>query len=156
MAKQTEHNQLKVVENMEDNTTFILVDNKETLVKAEAALAGCKRVAFDSEGIDLGRRGPLTLASFCSCDGHGKGPTIVYIVDVQTLGGLRVFGTDIVVSRHSDGSNSNPEVADTSSGHFSDPREDVSKAIPVESEAAELELPTAKPAPPLKQLLENP
>ena len=71
--------------------------NEKTLLQAEVALAGCKRIAFDTEGIDLGRFGPLTLASFCRCDGDQKKPTLAYVVDIQTLGGLRVFGSNKIV-----------------------------------------------------------
>ena len=139
------------------NLTPILVDNEKALLQAEAALAGCKRVAFDTEGINLGRFGPLTLASFCRCDVYDqKEPTVAYVVDVQTLGGLRVFGSDMIVTAAKSESAS-AKLTVTSGGS-----DDTTGAAAVSAEVEKVDV-TASTAEsderittPLKKLLEDP
>lgn len=67
--------------------TTRFVDTEAELVDAVEAIAKCEEVAFDSEGVDLSRHGPLTVAII---SGTSSGDT-VYVVDVQKLGGERVF-----------------------------------------------------------------
>lgn len=62
------------------------VDTKDGLAEVVAALARCDEVAFDSEGMQLGRCGPLTVATFSGIDTDD-----IFVVDVQVLGGDQVF-----------------------------------------------------------------
>ena len=54
------------------------VDTESALCDAVAAIERCAEVAFDAEGVNLGRHGPLTIATF-----SGIGMEDTYIVDVQ-------------------------------------------------------------------------
>jgi hypothetical protein len=62
------------------------VDTEAALSDAVAAMEGCAEVAFDAEGEELGRNGPLTIAAF-----SGIGMDDTFVVDVKALGGSRVF-----------------------------------------------------------------
>lgn len=59
-------------------------------MKAVEDVSCHRQVAFDAEGVDLGRDGPLTVASF-----SGLEDKTVYVIDVQTIGGDRVFSPDL-------------------------------------------------------------
>jgi len=62
------------------------VDDEAALGHAVTAIERCSKVAFDAEGVQLGRNGALTIATF-----SGVGTEDTYVVDVQALGGARVF-----------------------------------------------------------------
>lgn len=91
---------LQLPSRMTDRTRFfssVYVDSEEALHKAVEALSRHGRVAFDAEGVNLGRDGPLTIATFLGLDHDskdGKGP-VIYVVDVQELGGHRVFSSEL-------------------------------------------------------------
>ena len=70
----------------------ILVDNEEELLKALTEISSHKNIAFDAEGIELGRDGPLTVATFGGLDTE-EAP--IFVVDVQVLGGERVFSREL-------------------------------------------------------------
>ena len=71
---------------------YFLVDTVDVLKAAVEDLSSYNTIAFDAEGEDLGRTGPLTIASF---GGIGVDSTNsnspIYIVDVKKLGGDTVF-----------------------------------------------------------------
>lgn len=66
----------------------VFVDTEEALVSAVEDLISYAEVAFDTEGDNLSREGPLTIATF---RGLGKFDARTYVVDVMALGGGRVF-----------------------------------------------------------------
>lgn len=69
-----------------------MVDSKDILSQVAKDLASYDRVAFDAEGVDLGRNGALTLACFQGFDSSNKSKfTPIYVVDVQVLGGDVAF-----------------------------------------------------------------
>lgn len=67
---------------------FVYVSTEDELLVALADLEGHTEVAFDSEGVDLGREGPLTIATFRGLD---VADAPIYVVDVKVLGGDVVF-----------------------------------------------------------------
>lgn len=74
---------------MESNYKVVYVSTEEQLLQAVADLSTSNAIAFDCEGVDLGRNGPLTIATFSSLG--SKAP--IYVVDVQCLGGEKVFAS---------------------------------------------------------------
>ena len=62
------------------------VDTEDALAEAVATIARSDELALDSEGVQLGRTGALTIATF-----SGIGTDEIFVVDVQVLGGDRVF-----------------------------------------------------------------
>ncbi len=79
------------------------VDTMEKLETALKSLGRHRKVAFDTEGVDLGRRGALTVASFIGLDEastdddgdekadyEGNG-VVAFVIDISTLGGKRAF-----------------------------------------------------------------
>lgn len=67
---------------------FELIDTEEGMVRSLEALSRHKEVAFDAEGVNLGRNGKLTVATFLGIDFEDT----AYVVDVQLLGPDSVFG----------------------------------------------------------------
>jgi hypothetical protein len=62
------------------------VESEDHLVRAVEDISSSNAFAFDSEGVNLGRSGPLTIATFTSLDS-----STIYVVDVQVIGADRVF-----------------------------------------------------------------
>ena len=54
-------------------------------------MPGLQYTAHDAEGVLLGRNGALTIATF-----SGIGMEDIYVVDVQALGGPRVFARSLL------------------------------------------------------------
>ena len=72
----------------EDYIKFI--DTEKELVDAIHDLSRHSIVSFDAEGVDLGRTGPLTVATFSGPENEDP----IYVVDVHSLHGARVFSDD--------------------------------------------------------------
>jgi hypothetical protein len=73
-----------------DGAAYVYVTSEEGLINAVEELGRFQEVAFDTEGVELGRSGSLTVAGFL-----GIGATsVAYIVDVQELGG-RAFSRSL-------------------------------------------------------------
>eukprot|EP00959_Pyramimonas_sp_CCMP1952_P398393 8347659-Pyramimonas_sp.AAC.1 len=68
----------------------VYVVDETGLSSALADLSTYKEIAFDAEGENLGRTGPLTIATFLGI-GANNTSSPAYVVDVQSLGGERVF-----------------------------------------------------------------
>ena len=77
--------------------SIVYVSNKEDLAIAVRELSTASAIAFDAEGVKLGRSGPLTVAAFGAIDSSASLP--IYVVDVQELGGNDVFGKSDASSR---------------------------------------------------------
>ncbi|CAM9201101.1 unnamed protein product, partial [Ectocarpus fasciculatus] len=79
-----------------NNNTFphVFVDSAESLQSAIFHLSHCTAMAFDTEGKDLGRSGPLTIATFLPMEPATAAGAVAYVVDVQALGRDRVFTAD--------------------------------------------------------------
>jgi len=74
---------------------FVYVDNEEALGESLRVLLQCRKIAFDTEGVDLGREGELTVMTLRGLDdGGGCVSGIAYVVDVRLLGNERVFSLD--------------------------------------------------------------
>jgi hypothetical protein len=77
----------------------LLVNTENAFIAAVEALSCHRELAFDCEGVHLGRKGALTVISLLGlddgngdfCDGKLR---IAYIFDVQTLTGERVFSRE--------------------------------------------------------------
>ena len=67
---------------------YVYIDTEEGMTKAIEELSVVSTVAFDTEGVNLGRNGALTIAVFRAIKGN-----LTYVVDVKSLGGDRVFGS---------------------------------------------------------------
>ncbi len=70
--------------NLEYEVEF--VESEDHLVRAVEDISSSNAFAFDCEGVDLGRSGPLTIATFSSLDS-----STIYVIDVQVIGADRVF-----------------------------------------------------------------
>jgi len=68
----------------------VIVDSEDKFIDAVKEVSAHSRVAFDAEGVNLGRTGELTIATFQGFDGVAE-ETPIYVVDVEVLGGDRVF-----------------------------------------------------------------
>lgn len=63
---------------------YLLVDDAAGVARALRLILAASVVAFDSEGVDLGRKGPLTVASFkIMRPSHPE----AFLFDIATLGG---------------------------------------------------------------------
>ena len=69
----------------------VFVDDEDCLRLCVKSLSACTEVAVDCEGVDLGRTGALTILTLSDALDAGAA---VYVVDVQVLGGDRVFCKD--------------------------------------------------------------
>lgn len=85
-------NQTNLISNkVEGDHPFILIEDMESVKSMIDKLSKYKEIAFDCEGVDLSRSGPLTLASFIGCakkddnDDENNDEEIVYIVDVKKI-----------------------------------------------------------------------
>ena len=65
----------------------VYVRNEGQLFEVSEKLSCSSAIAFDCEGINLGRHGPLTIATFGTLEKNSP----IYVVDVQVLGGDKVF-----------------------------------------------------------------
>ena len=74
---------------MEPNYKVVYVSTEEQLLQAVAEISKSNCIAFDCEGVDLGRDGPLTVATFSTLASEAP----IYVVDVQGLGGDKVFAS---------------------------------------------------------------
>lgn len=75
---------------------IILVDSEDKLLHAVKTISKYKMVAFDAEGVNLSRRGKLTIATFQGIDEHSSmEETNIFVVDVQVIGSERVFSTSL-------------------------------------------------------------
>lgn len=71
---------------------WVFVDTEAGLAAAIKHLSCFKELVFDSEGVNLSRTGPLTVAVF-----RGVFPedSPAYVIDIQTLGGKAAFMTGL-------------------------------------------------------------
>jgi hypothetical protein len=76
----------------------VLVDSEDELLSAIIDVGAHPRVAFDCEGVNLGRSGELTIATFQGISGDPD-DTPIFVVDVEALGGDRVFSNEWVSFR---------------------------------------------------------
>jgi hypothetical protein len=75
-----------------NNSNYVLVNTEDGLKTAVEDLSHYDTIAFDAEGVGLGRTGPLTIATFGGISGTSVAKnSVIYIVDVQELGGDVVF-----------------------------------------------------------------
>ena len=72
----------------------VFVDTEEGLLNALNALASHKEVAFDAEGVNLGRAGPLTIVTLRGIDSEAQNAP-AFVVDVMVLGADRAFHTEL-------------------------------------------------------------
>lgn len=73
------------------STTTVLVEDAYGLVNAVSDLGRYKQVAFDCEGVNLGRKkGSLSIATISGSNAEAS----VYVVDVLKLGGERAFSKE--------------------------------------------------------------
>ena len=73
--------------NMVAEYEVVHVNTEGQLFEVSEKLSCSSAIAFDCEGVDLGRHGPLTVATFGTLDNNSP----IYVVDVQVLGGDKVF-----------------------------------------------------------------
>lgn len=69
----------------------VLIDDETALLESISEQSNHKRISFDTEGVELGCIGELTVATFYGLDSEDS-PN--YVVDVQLLSGERVFAYD--------------------------------------------------------------
>lgn len=69
----------------------ILVDSEAKLTNALNKLSTYKRLAVDAEGDKLGRTGQLTILTLQGVDANAEKDTPIFVVDVLSLGGKRVY-----------------------------------------------------------------
>eukprot|EP00980_Cylindrotheca_fusiformis_P010782 scaffold2441_cov105-Cylindrotheca_fusiformis.AAC.8 len=70
----------------------VFVDSADDLNLIAMDLAAYDKVAFDAEGVDLGRKGALTVAAMQGFNQDNKDKfSPIYVIDVQVLGGNVVF-----------------------------------------------------------------
>ena len=82
----------KMTHDCANDSTTVFVDNEDQLIKAVTELSTHSEVAFDTEGVELGRNGRLTIATFGGLD---TADAPIYVVDVLVLGGERVFSREL-------------------------------------------------------------
>jgi len=74
------------------------VDTVDGYHRAFTALSAFTTLALDSEGVDLGRTGALTVLSLLPLDGDGDHPAFVF--DVLVLGKALLFNSSIPSLKH--------------------------------------------------------
>lgn len=77
---------------------FILVDTPESYHSALTALSAFNTFALDSEGVDLGRTGALTVLTLLPLHGDEDHPA--YLFDVQILGKALLFNDSKLSLKH--------------------------------------------------------
>ena len=70
---------------------IIIVDSEAKLLNTLNKLSRYTRLAVDTEGDNLGRKGQLTVFTLQGIDDVAEKDTPIFVVDVLTLGGERVF-----------------------------------------------------------------
>ena len=84
-------------------SSTVRVDTPELFANALEDLYSYNRFAFDTEGVNLGRSGDLTIATIQGIQSSGDGQKKdekevatpqIYVIDVQMLGGDTVFSKD--------------------------------------------------------------
>jgi hypothetical protein len=70
---------------------IVYVDREDQLAEVLSELSTHREIAFDAEGVNLGRKGELTIATFGGLDRAAP----VYVVDVKVLGAAIAFSDGI-------------------------------------------------------------
>jgi hypothetical protein len=85
----------RTVESTTPRQTTITVT--KTTSQSSSQLGRFREIAFDSEGVKLGRSGPLTVACFlgidCADTSDASCRTVAYVIDVQTVGSSAFIAT---------------------------------------------------------------
>ena len=87
-------NRTRIVSEATDSIIF--VDSKDVFVAAIKELSTYDQMAFDAEGVNLGRTGECTIVTIQGFDGAKKlkKETSIYVIDVQVLGAEVVFSKE--------------------------------------------------------------